>query len=65
MTIIFKVITFSYNVLTNKKGKNNISKESYILGYTEHLEDAFEGTSVTISALAVGFYNGMWAYDGW
>ncbi len=34
-------------------------------GYTEYLENAFEGTSVTVSALAVGFYNGMWAYDGW
>ncbi|XP_033478443.2 b(0,+)-type amino acid transporter 1 isoform X1 [Epinephelus lanceolatus] len=34
-------------------------------GKTETLSDAFDGTSTSIGAIGLAFYNGLWAYDGW
>ncbi|CAF3775299.1 unnamed protein product [Rotaria magnacalcarata] len=34
-------------------------------GKTEHLENAFEGTTTKLSGIALAFYNGLFAYDGW
>ena len=34
-------------------------------GYTEHLETGFEGTSTDPGVIALGFYSGMFAFDGW
>ena len=46
---------------------SKIYKTCYLLGYTEYLHPgaAFEGTESNIGVIAIGFYNGMWAYDGW
>ncbi|XP_069114453.1 b(0,+)-type amino acid transporter 1-like [Argopecten irradians] len=34
-------------------------------GSTEYLGEGFEDTKEDLSLLAVSFYNGLWAYDGW
>ncbi|KAH3789278.1 hypothetical protein DPMN_167453, partial [Dreissena polymorpha] len=33
-------------------------------GHTE-LRDGFKGTTVSVSSVALSFYDAMWAYDGW
>lgn len=35
------------------------------IGKTENLQNAFEGTTTNPGFLALAFYNGLWAYDGW
>ncbi|XP_041840936.1 b(0,+)-type amino acid transporter 1 isoform X2 [Melanotaenia boesemani] len=34
-------------------------------GNTKTLSNAFEGTSSSVGAIGLAFYNGLWAYDGW
>ncbi|KAF7211852.1 solute carrier family 7 member 9, partial [Nothobranchius furzeri] len=34
-------------------------------GNTENLTNAFEGSSASVGAIGLAFYNGLWAYDGW
>ena len=34
-------------------------------GYTEHFDDAFVGSNDKPGEIALAFYGGMWAYDGW
>lgn len=34
-------------------------------GHTEHLATGFDGTESNPGRIAIGLYNGMWAYDGW
>jgi L-type amino acid transporter 9 len=34
-------------------------------GYTKNLATGFDGTETNPGTIAVGFYSGMWAYDGW
>ena len=34
-------------------------------GYTENLASGFEGTESNPGTIALGFYSGMFAYDGW
>ncbi|XP_021352770.1 b(0,+)-type amino acid transporter 1-like isoform X1 [Mizuhopecten yessoensis] len=34
-------------------------------GETEVLETGFEGTENSMSMIALAFYDGLWAYDGW
>jgi len=34
-------------------------------GETIHLESGFEGTTESPSLVALAFYDGLWAYDGW
>ncbi|XP_018522493.1 b(0,+)-type amino acid transporter 1 [Lates calcarifer] len=34
-------------------------------GKTETLSNAFDGTSTSLGAVGLAFYNGLWAYDGW
>ncbi|XP_029983280.1 b(0,+)-type amino acid transporter 1 isoform X1 [Sphaeramia orbicularis] len=34
-------------------------------GKTENFSNAFESTSVSVGAIGLAFYNGLWAYDGW
>ena len=36
-----------------------------LVGYTENLENMFDGTNDNIGEIAIGFYSSMWAYDGW
>ncbi|XP_060075366.1 b(0,+)-type amino acid transporter 1-like [Ylistrum balloti] len=31
----------------------------------EHLGEGFEGTSENVGLIAIAFYNGLWAFDGW
>lgn len=35
------------------------------LGKTEYLKKGFEGTLTSPKHIALAFYNGLWAYDGW
>ncbi|KAJ8971078.1 hypothetical protein NQ317_014751 [Molorchus minor] len=35
------------------------------LGNTEHLSRGFEGTTNSPKDIALAFYSGLWAYDGW
>lgn len=35
------------------------------LGKTENLSRGFENTTTDPSKIALAFYNGLWAYDGW
>lgn len=34
-------------------------------GDTQNLEKGFEGTSFAAKDIALAFYSGLWAYDGW
>ncbi|VDI18884.1 solute carrier family 7 (L-type amino acid transporter), member 9 [Mytilus galloprovincialis] len=34
-------------------------------GETEYLESGFEGSQTSPSIIALAFYDGLWAYDGW
>ena len=34
-------------------------------GNTQYLNTGFDNTNDNIGAIAIGLYNGMWAYDGW
>ena len=34
-------------------------------GNTENFEEPFSDTSKSPSAVAIAFYNGLWAFDGW
>lgn len=34
-------------------------------GNTENLSSGFEGTTTNPGNIALAFYNGLWAYDGW
>ncbi|XP_053671342.1 b(0,+)-type amino acid transporter 1 [Anopheles nili] len=34
-------------------------------GNTQHLQNAFTGTTPSLGAIATAFYTGLWAYDGW
>ena len=36
-----------------------------LTGNTEYLNEGFEDTSHDVSAIALAFYDGLWAYDGW
>jgi hypothetical protein len=31
----------------------------------EYLESGFEGSQTSPSIIALAFYDGLWAYDGW
>lgn len=35
------------------------------IGKTDNLQNSFEGTTTNPGHLALAFYNGLWAYDGW
>lgn len=35
------------------------------IGKTENLQSGFEGTSTNPGYIALAFYSGLWAYDGW
>lgn len=35
------------------------------LGNTKNLSSGFEGTTTNPGHIALAFYNGLWAYDGW
>lgn len=37
----------------------------FYLGHTENLHKGFEGTNYGPKNLALAFYSGLWAYDGW
>ncbi|XP_041795497.1 b(0,+)-type amino acid transporter 1-like [Chelmon rostratus] len=34
-------------------------------GKTETFSNAFDGSSSSVGAIGLAFYNGLWAYDGW
>ncbi|KAK5873763.1 hypothetical protein PBY51_018775 [Eleginops maclovinus] len=34
-------------------------------GNSENFSNAFEGSSSSVGAIGLAFYNGLWAYDGW
>ncbi|PVD20379.1 hypothetical protein C0Q70_18533 [Pomacea canaliculata] len=34
-------------------------------GDTENLQNGFEDTSDSPGTVAIAFYNGLWAFDGW
>ncbi|XP_006867371.1 PREDICTED: B(0,+)-type amino acid transporter 1 [Chrysochloris asiatica] len=34
-------------------------------GNTKNFENSFEGSKVSVGAISLAFYNGLWAYDGW
>lgn len=35
------------------------------LGYTESFKNVFAGRGQSFSRIALGFYSGLWSYDGW
>lgn len=36
-----------------------------IIGHTDNLYKGFEGTNYNPKNMALAFYSGLWAYDGW
>ena len=34
-------------------------------GSTQYLETGFDGTETNVGKIAIGWYNGMYAYGGW
>lgn len=41
------------------------NKIIFVLGYTDNLKTGFKGTHTKPSSVALAFYSGLWAYDGW
>lgn len=39
--------------------------ELFFKGNTQNLHKGFEGTKLDANNIALAFYNGLWAYDGW
>ena len=37
----------------------------FFSGHTETIATGFEGTESNVGVIAIGLYNGMWAYGGW
>jgi len=37
----------------------------HIAGGTKEFNNSFEGTTGSVSKIALSFYDAMWAYDGW
>jgi len=35
------------------------------IGNTKNLSGGFEGTTTKFEYIALAFYNGLWAFDGW
>ena len=35
------------------------------IGNTDNLKNGFEGSTSNLGFIALAFYNGLWAYDGW
>ena len=35
------------------------------IGNTQYLETGFDGTETNAGKIAIGWYNGMYAYGGW
>lgn len=35
------------------------------LGHTSNLSSGFDGTTTQPGQIALAFYSGLWAYDGW
>lgn len=46
-------------------GPNGCGKYCFVLGRTQNLQKGFEGTSLVPKDVALAFYSGLWAYDGW
>ena len=42
-----------------------VQYQTFFLGHTEHLKNSFEGSNTNAGEIALAFYGGMWAYDGW
>uniref|UniRef100_A0A8D2L589 b(0,+)-type amino acid transporter 1 n=1 Tax=Varanus komodoensis TaxID=61221 RepID=A0A8D2L589_VARKO len=34
-------------------------------GHTQNFTNAFDGPPLSVGAISLAFYNGLWAYDGW
>nr|XP_056718538.1 B(0,+)-type amino acid transporter 1 [Euleptes europaea] len=34
-------------------------------GNTQNLQNSFDGPPLSVGAISLAFYNGLWAYDGW
>ncbi|NXQ29757.1 BAT1 protein, partial [Alaudala cheleensis] len=34
-------------------------------GKTENFKDSFKDSKISVGSIALAFYNGLWAYDGW
>lgn len=34
-------------------------------GKTKYISKGFEGSNFSLSNIAIAFYSGLWAYDGW
>ena len=43
----------------------NIIITIVISGHTQIMATGFEGTESNVGVIAIGLYNGMWAYSGW
>lgn len=37
----------------------------FLAGSTEYLKEGFEGSETSAAMIALAFYDGLWAYDGW
>lgn len=35
------------------------------IGNTKNLQSGFQGTTTNFGFIALAFYSGLWAYDGW
>lgn len=38
---------------------------NFFIGNMENLTRGFEGTTTSPKSLALAFYSGLWAFDGW
>lgn len=56
-----------YELSLGKFGFNGqrIVAHYLVLGKTQNLQKGFEGTSLVPKDVALAFYSGLWAYDGW
>ena len=48
-----------------KKATELITLLFLFVGNTQYLAEGFEDTRQDPSLIAIAFYNGLWAYDGW
>ncbi|KAK2088147.1 b(0,+)-type amino acid transporter 1 [Saguinus oedipus] len=53
------------NPSPRKHGRNSVGGSLVSERNTKNFENSFEGTQLSVGAISLAFYNGLWAYDGW
>jgi hypothetical protein len=59
-------VSFTFVLLRNKRKKSSVYVVFFaVSGETEYFQDPFEHTETNIAKATLGFYSGLFAYNGW